>query len=148
MSSECLCENIYECMQVCVRQGVREKCQELWVQEAVRAPNSHILKKFKSKSSCVHTHTHTRTADVSVCLCSISELARCLGKLCGGERGTGQTPINFWTWVYKAWHSCTLRFLLLLTCFRSQIQLRACCLACSVDLFVLFIFSIFKGERF
>lgn len=35
MSSECLCENIYECMQVCVRQGVREKWQELWVQEAV-----------------------------------------------------------------------------------------------------------------
>lgn len=65
----------------------------------------------------------------------------------GERRGTGYTPvifsINFLTSVHKDPYSSALRSPLLLTCFRSQIQPQAWCLACTVDVFVLFIFSIF-----
>lgn len=71
---------------------------------------------------------------------------------CVGERrGTGHTPvifsIHFLTSVHKDPYSSALRSPLLLTCFRSLIQLQGWCLACTVDLFVLFIFSIFRKRE-
>lgn len=121
----------------------REKSEGLWLQKAAQT-HTYL------KSPPMQTHIHTAHVGVCVCTCSVSKLAGCLSKLCGGEKKgrTAQTPviysINFLTSIYKAWYSSALRFSLLLTCFRSQIQLRAR----SVDLFVLFIFSIFRGEWF
>lgn len=131
------------------------KCACLWKRD-VEDYGCKKLYKFQThtyfKESTVYVHVHVGTHTCSRCrhvyvayLNWQAALVNCAGE----KRGTGQTPvifsINFLTSIYKAWYSSVLRFPLLLTCFRSQIQLQAWCLACNVDLFVLFIFSIFEG---